>query len=154
MAPYKSTVLAKYIAAYLNEKGADVNMTKIQKLAYIVYGTYLAAYDKRLVDENPRAWPFGPVFPTTRKNLSNVDLNSICFSDSDLEEIKSDNQVKNVIDAAFKTFGRWSANMLSAWSHKDGSPWERTRSSEGFRWNDTIEDEYIKSYFKKILKIG
>jgi uncharacterized phage-associated protein len=154
MAPYKSTVLAKYIAAYLNDKGADVNMTKIQKLTYIVYGTYLAVNGKRLVDEHPGAWPFGPVFPKTRKKLSNVDLNSIRFSDRELEEIKKDKSVESVMDAVFKTFGHRSANVLSAWSHKEGSPWERTRSSDGFRWDDTIEDEYIKSYFEKILKIG
>jgi uncharacterized phage-associated protein len=154
MKPYKSTILAKYIAAYLNDRGADVNMTKIQKLTYIVYGTYLAITGEVPVDEHPKAWPFGPVFPITRKKLSRTDLNSISFSDSDLSEIKSDALIAHVMDAVFKAFGRLSANVLSEWSHREGSPWERTRSSEGFRWNDTIEDEYIRSYFKKILKLN
>jgi uncharacterized phage-associated protein len=151
MKPYKSTILAKYIVAYLNSRGADVNMTKIQKLTYIVYGTYLAVKGERLVDEHPRAWPYGPVFPTARKQLSRQDLNSIDLSDSDLGVIKSDPDVVHVMEAVFRTFGRLSAGVLSEWSHRDGSPWERTVSSEGFNWNDPIDDESVKSHFKKIL---
>jgi uncharacterized phage-associated protein len=33
-----------------------MNMTKIQKLTYIAYGTYLTIKDERLTDEHPQAW--------------------------------------------------------------------------------------------------
>lgn len=151
MERYNSTILAKYITAYLNEKKADVNMTKIQKLTYIAYGLYLAVRNERLIDEHPQAWPYGPVFPTTRNKLSKIDLNSISLQDEDLEEISSDADVKSLIDLVYKTFGTWSAFELSEWSHKEGSPWEKTVSTHGFKWGKRIEDEPIEAYFKKII---
>jgi len=53
MKQYESIILAKYIAAYLNSKRVDMNITKIQKLTYIMYGAYLAATGERLIDEHP-----------------------------------------------------------------------------------------------------
>jgi len=151
MIPYRSTLLAKYIAAYFNDKRADVNITKIQKLTYIAYGSYLAIFDARLIDEHPQAWPYGPVFPTTRKHLLKTDLNAISLQDTDFKEISSDRDIVSLIDMIYKTFGSWSAASLSDWSHKEGSPWEKTVSSKSFRWGDKINDDYIKSYFKKII---
>jgi len=151
MRPYKSTLLAKYITAYFNDKGADVNITKIQKLTYIAYGSFLAIFDERLIDEHPQAWPYGPVFPTTRVNLLKTDLNSISLEDDDIQEISSDKDVVLLIDNIYRTFGSWPAFSLSEWSHKEGSPWEKTVSSKNFRWGDRINDDYIKSYFTKII---
>jgi uncharacterized phage-associated protein len=148
---YQSIILAKYIAAYLNDKCADVNMTKIQKLTYIAYGLYLAVIGERLIDEHPQAWPYGPVFPTTRNVLLKVDLNSIRLDDSDLQEISGDKEVNSLIVLVYNTFGKWTAAALSEWSHKEGSPWEKTVSTAGFKWGGKIEDEHIKSYFEKII---
>jgi uncharacterized phage-associated protein len=153
MKPYRSTLLAKYIAAYFNEKAVDINMTKIQKLTYIAYGVYLAVMEERLVDEHPQAWPFGPVFPTTRNKLSKLRLYDISLEDDDLSEISKDEGVRRLVDLIFTAFGKWSARMLSEWSHKDGSPWEITVSKEGFKWGDTIDDEDIRLYFKRIVVI-
>ena len=151
MRPYKSTILAKFITAYLNDKRADVNMTKIQKHTYIVYGSFLAIHDERICDERPKAWPYGPVFPTTRNNLLRLDLNAISLSDNDVQEIASDRDVVSLMGIVYNTFGQWPASYLSEWSHKEGSPWERTVYSDGFKWGDVIGDDFIKSYFKKII---
>jgi uncharacterized phage-associated protein len=149
--PYKSTILAKYIAAYFNEKAVDINITKIQKLTYIAYGVYLAVKGERLVDEHPQAWPFGPVFPATRNKLVKMNLYDISMQDKDLQEIKEDREVKSLIKLVYNTFGEWSASQLTAWSHKDGSPWEMTVSKEGFKWGGRIDDGDIKSYFNRIV---
>jgi uncharacterized phage-associated protein len=151
MKQYESIILAKYIAARLNEQREDVNITKIQKLTYIAYGTYLSVTGSRLIDEHPQAWPYGPVFPTTRNKLLKIDLNSIKLSDLDLQEIAGDTMVASLITLVYKSFGKWPAFALSEWSHKEGSPWEKTVSSPGFKWGNRIDDEYIKSYFGKII---
>ena len=148
---YTSTVVAKYIAAYLNNKRADINITKIQKLTYIMYGTWLAVKNERLTDECPQAWPYGPVFPTTRNKLLKIDINSISLSDSDLNEISKDEDINTLMDLIYNTFGKWSASVLSEWSHKEGSPWEKAVSNKNFKWGGAINDEDIKSYFKKII---
>jgi uncharacterized phage-associated protein len=151
MKQYQSIILAKYIAARFNECREDVNITKLQKLTYIAYGTCLAVTGNRLVDEHPQAWPYGPVFPATRNKLLKIDLNSIRLSDLDLQKIASDAMVASLITLVYKSFGKWPAFALSEWSHKEGSPWEKTVSSPGFKWGNRIDDKYIESYFRKIV---
>ena len=151
MKPYKSIILAKCIAAYLNERTVDMNMTKIQKLMYISYGLYLALYEDRLVDEHPQAWPYGPVFPASRNKLSKMNLYEISKSEPDLANIVSNERVSALMDMVYDSFGQYSASQLSAWSHKEGSPWEKAVSQQGFRWGGQMDDGDIRSYFKRYI---
>lgn len=66
---YDSVTVANYIIAFANENKFFINMTKLQKLLYIAYGVYLSVKNERLTNEHPQAWPYGPVFPTTRNRL-------------------------------------------------------------------------------------
>ena len=154
MSHFSSTILSKYITAYFNAKRVDINMTKIQKLTYIFYGSWLAIKNQRLIDEHPQAWPYGPVFPTSRNKLLKVDLNTISLRDDELREISRDKEINSLMNLVYNTFGSWSASSLSAWSHKEGSPWEKTVSNEKFKWGDVINDDDIRSYFKKIIIIN
>lgn len=148
---YSSVVVAKYIVATANEKHLTINMTKVQKLLYIAYGLFLAVRGERLTNEHPQAWPYGPVFPTTRNKLLNVDLYGISKSEESLAEIKADEDVNALIELVFTTFGSWSALKLTNWSHGDGTPWQKTVSEKDFSWGVQIPDEYIKSYFNSII---
>lgn len=149
---YNSVVVAKYIIAIANDKHLSINMTKVQKLLYIAYGIFLAVKEERLTNEHPQAWPYGPVFPTTRNKLLKIDLYSISTSDIDLTTIKNDNDIISLINLVFRSFGSWNAAQLTEWSHSEGTPWQKIVSSEGFRWGHQIPDEYIKSYFSSIIK--
>lgn len=153
---YKSTDVAKYLVAMANEKRISINMTKTQKLLYIVYSVFLRAYEKRLLNEHPQAWPYGPVFPTTRNKLLKKDLIAITEKDIEDEEynrINQDEKLKNVLDFVFDNFGTWSAGQLSEWSHTEGSPWEKTKNKKGFKWGDIIPDAMIYEYFRSIINI-
>lgn len=148
---YNSVTVACYIVALANEKGLSINMTKLQKLLYIAYGTYLALKNARLTNEHPQAWPYGPVFPTTRNKLLKRDLSLISLLDSDLQKIKDDKDIKSLMDLVLNSFGNKTATTLTIWSHQSGSPWDRVSSQEGFTWGEIIPDEYIKEYFNSIL---
>lgn len=150
---YKSTTIALYLIARANNAKYSINITKVQKLLYIVYGTYLRVYGERLLNEHPQAWPYGPVFPTTRsKLLKKGDFSSITMQDvPDIESLRNDIRLNKVIDFAFRNFGTWNAGQLSEWSHSAGSPWEQTTTQVGFRWGDTIPDRLIRDYFKSIV---
>jgi len=148
---YNSVEFAKYIAAFWNDRKADINMTKIQKLLYIAYGTWLAVSGDRLVKEHPQAWPHGPVFPTTRNKLLKEDFNAINYDSIADEKLKNDTDIKILMEVVFKKFGTWTAYTLSNWSHKEGSPWEYVVSQPNFKWGEVIPDDRIKSYFKKIV---
>ena len=148
---YDSVTVACYIVASVNNKQLDINMTKLQKLLYIAYGTYLAITGKRLTNEHPQAWPYGPVFPTTRNKLLKKDLSHIDFSSPLLVQIKDDAEMKSLVSLVLNGFGNKNATTLSVWSHQSGSPWDRTVSQEGFTWGARIPDDYIKEYFNTII---
>lgn len=149
--PYNSVAVARYIIATANEKRISINITKVQKLLYIAYGLYLAVKNERLTNEQPQAWPYGPVFPTTRTKLVDADFYSINFDLPDLAEMKQDEVLRSLFELVFNHFGQWTASQLTAWSHSDGSPWERTVDQDGFSWGTRIPDEYIKPYFHSMI---
>ena len=148
---YSSIVLAYYIVALMNQRGLEINMTKLQKLLYIAYGTYLAIKNQRLTNEHPQAWPYGPVFPTTRNRLLKKDLSLINLSIPELNDIQKDTEIQSLMMLVINGFGAKNATTLSVWSHQSGSPWDRVVSQEGFTWGARIPDEYIKEYFNTIL---
>ena len=152
---YSSVDVAKYIVARANKEKLGINITKVQKLLYIAYGAYLVACpeDGRLTDEHPQAWPFGPVFPTTRNRLLKIDLRSIDINSSAMSELNNDELLSELITFVFKGFGTWDASQLTQWSHKPQSPWDKTVSMEGFKWGMQIPDEYILPYFTSIINV-
>ena len=142
-----SVVLARYIASYANAYNIGINMTKLQKLLYISYGVYLAVKGERLTNEHPQAWPYGPVFPTTRNKLLKLNLEEIVnFEDDSITD-----EVKACINLVFRSYGAYNASYLSAWSHQIDSPWDKTTHLPGFKWGNQIPDEYIQPYFQNLL---
>lgn len=148
---YNSVTVAKYIVAYANAHNFGINMTKLQKLLYITYGVYMAVKNERLLNEHPQAWPYGPVFPTTRNKLLKLEFTSISLHSKDLDKIRSDNEMQSLVRLVFNSYGKMSAASLSEWSHKEGSPWDKTVKQPSFQWGCRIPDNYIQDYFKTLI---
>lgn len=151
---YDSVLLAKYIVAVANDKGIFMNITKVQKLLYAAYGVYLAVKGGRLTDEHPQAWPYGPVFPKTRRKLLKLDFADIKKTDSDFVDLVSDGELSSLFNLIFRTYGSWTAAQLTEWSHREGSPWEMATLAEDFKWGSEIPDEYIHDYFKRLIHVS
>lgn len=148
MNTYDSVTVAKYMLALAYKKGIVLNTTKVQKLLYIVYGHFLAKHNHVLITEEPKAWPYGPVFPRTRKWVNYDEV--IKPEDESLNEIRQDNLVTEVLENVIDKYSKYTATKLSDWSHAKGGPWDRTTKQEGFSWSHPIPNEYIKEYFCKI----
>lgn len=149
---YTSVNIARYLIACCNAKGIGINITKLQKLLYIAYGVYLAVNDVRLFSEHPQAWPYGPVFPTTRNRLLKEDFYGIDMNSDEFSEIKKDEDINALVSSVLASFGDWTAYQLTRWSHQNGSPWEKTTELDGFSWGDQIPDEFISPYFKMMIR--
>jgi len=145
-----SVDFAIYLNKKANEKDLPINVTKIQKWLYICYGLFLAAYDEQLLDERPKAWNYGPAFPKVhKKQKNNQDSLDGLEKELDLEKFSA---YDDVIDAVLRTFGRWTASELVAWTHERGTAWDKVfRSSEMYT---PISNEDIKSDFVKLLQNG
>lgn len=155
---YTSVAIAFYIIAWANKHKFGINLTKVQKLLYIAYGAALV-FDKgreRLCNEHPQAWPFGPVFPTTRNRLLRIkdDFESVTFDNENIKDLKKDSYLNSLIKFVFEGFGSLTAAQLTAWSHQENSPWELTTQEPNFHWGNEIPDHFIYEYFSKIINVG
>lgn len=150
---YNSVVVAFYIIAWANQNKVTINLTKTQKLLYVAYGANLILGKDRLCNEHPQAWPYGPVFPTTRKKLLKVNLSEITMDSEILAEVREDDYLKEVVKFVFEGFGNKTAGQLTAWSHRPNSPWEETTHMSNFKWGNEIPDAYIYEYFSQIINV-
>jgi len=124
--------------------------TKLHKILYICDGLLLAA-NINLIDENPKAWNYGPVYPRVsnwlKKKPDAFEKSHVDISE-DSPEIK---EVTPLIDAVIDRFGLWSANELSNWSHRPGSPWEKALEKGKGLMNSVIDKNDMKKYFKEVF---
>jgi uncharacterized phage-associated protein len=151
---YNSVDFAKLMIVKANQNGISANMTKVQKLLYVAYGINLAVTKTRLLNEHPQAWPYGPVFPTTRNKLLKVeDFGTITIEEVP-GQLANDNDSKILIDLVLDNYGNFTAFELTEWSHSPDSPWDLTVSQKGFKWGRVIEDDLIQSYFSKIVTVA
>jgi uncharacterized phage-associated protein len=125
----------------------------MQKLLFICYGIYLAKTNDRLfIDDYPRAWPFGPVFPKVNKRFTpGIPKDIIGEKQNAFLEKK---MAMNTVFEVVKEYHNVSAHDLSEWSHQEGGPWYRTiygddGENSDIRWNQIISDRIIKEYFDK-----
>ncbi len=143
---YKSSEVALLIAAIANRRKIVINATKLQKLLFIVYGSFLSLYNLRLLDEKPQCWPYGPVFPKLREDFLAEDFSKVNFSDMRIpKKVKNDHRLQNVVDFVFNGFGLWSAGDLSAWC-LNSLPCKATPDT-----GQIIDDDLIRTFFNSII---
>lgn len=148
MKQFNSILVASYLVAIAAEKGIPMNVTKAQKILFVLYAYYITI-GRVIFDEQPKAWPFGPVFPKTRKK---VDYNNAKpINSPEFDEIKSDVEFNESCISAVSNLGKNTASQLTEWSHKEGSPWDRTTKQVGFKSGAPIPDEFIKEYFATLF---
>ena len=138
---YPSLNVASHIVNICRDNTIVYNNTKIQKLMYCCYGSVLALHDKRLCDEYPRAWQYGPVFPRVYAYINKrKDIITLCA------RLNADDDVLSLIDEVVNNFGKFSASALSAWTHMKGTPWDIVVNDMEAP-NSIIPDDLIKKYF-------
>ena len=141
----KTLEIAKDIVFLCNKNGYEVNNTKIQKLLYLFVGFCLIngieeIYD---MDEKPKLWPYGPVFPKVHKKFEAIkDIKR------DKIESISDKEAINILEKTVEKWGSVPAGKLSSWSQSEDSPWY-LMVKEGANWNTEIDLDYIKIYFAR-----
>lgn len=146
-----SVDVAKALMAEADSQGLRLNMTQLQKLLYIVYGTCLVMLGRRPFDEHAQAWPFGPVFPRTRRKLFDDVKN---WNVGQIPETVPED-VKDIVRKVVRFFGSWTSGQLIEWTHTPGSPWDMTQKMPGFKWAQEIGDGLITDYFKaKVIRRG
>ena len=139
---------AAYIAKLCAVKNYFVNLTKLQKLMYCVYGALLVYSDLRLCKEHPRAYPHGPVFSklynfAKKHHFDFID--ALLNRKENVENNLTVPQIK-VVNAVIDFFGKYNAGELVAWSQHPNGAWFKSGM------NHEISDDLIRDYFKTLVK--
>lgn len=148
---YDSVIGAKLLLALAYQKDKILNVTKVQKMLYIIYGYFLAKENYIIFTETPKAWPYGPVFPRTRNKVDFDRVHKI--TDDDIQDIYKNSEIVDVFNKVIDKYAKFTASQLSDWSHMEGGAWDKTTKQVGFDWNKEIPNEYIKDYFSNISVI-
>lgn len=139
--------LIAWIAAFKHR--VILNKTQMQKLLFMCYGQALAMEGSPLfVDDTPKAWPFGPVFPRSYKRYEEVMPSDL--SPEEKNRFAQNIPILQMIARTVADYCHVSATRLSDWSHSKGSPWWNTvfDPQKGSAWNREIPIEMITSYFQ------
>jgi uncharacterized phage-associated protein len=144
---YEVLDIAKHIMHMCETGNVQVNNTKLNKLLYVLYGVYLAAYNKPLFDKKPQYFPYGPVFADVFKSYDKISRHPLKI------DLSEDPKIEKAINYTMKYFGGLQAEKLSAWSHEDGSPWDKVNKS-GKKYGAELDDNDIYEYFNKNVLAG
>ena len=135
------------IANRLREmSGGTLTPLQMLKLVYIAHGWSFAKFNKPLINEDVRAWQYGPVIPQLYRAINKYKANPITeviAGDYDKSSIFSEDET--LIRAVYDTYGKFSGGQLSSLTHREGSPWHQIwykPDQNGIITQDIIANHY------------
>lgn len=143
---YPSAVIANWFLEKDPKMKDDV--MKVLKLVYITHGFHLAFKDTPLIKENVQAWQYGPVIPELYFRLKTKTLGITSDYRDDREKFENDTEVKNLLEAVYRKYGKYSGGQLSNLTHNEDTPWDITVRS----FKSLIEEDLIKAHYKDLLR--
>lgn len=152
-----SVDFAKYLLLCVQKLNAtlkppiEMNETKLHKLMYICDGILLSS-NMNIINENVRAWNYGPVYPKVHMWVSKhkpfTTNNNVAPSQAVIDYLKSV-QAEEVVLSVVKRMGKYTAGELSDWSHRPGSPWEKALERNNGIMNAVINKKDMGEYFSR-----
>ena len=144
----KSVDFAIYLGKKARDRQIPVNTTKLQKWLYICYGAYFAKKGEQLFNEAPKAWQYGPVFPSVYNRQMKYG-HSLAELVNNIDEDGLSNY-DWIIDPVLDHFGKWSANELVSWTHEKGKAWYKQYHLRNEK-NAPMDNFDIMSDFKQYV---
>lgn len=155
---YSPLTVANTFIDLAQADGIEITNMKLQKLLYFAEGHYVAHRDKRLLDESPRAWRYGPVYRSVYGAFQYCGSDPIRrhamepFPDEDDNEVYSTvgpQKDREFIKSVWNAYKHKTAAQLSTISHNPKGPWAKTRE---LGLDEAIEPELINEYFTSLRR--
>jgi uncharacterized phage-associated protein len=162
---YDPKSIANFFIEAAAAEGKKLTPIQIIKLVYISHGWYLAFKDQPLINEPPEAWHYGPVIPSlyhslkeygnqpVKKKLTSFDQSADPFDFSCSEvPLPTEEFVKNLLQNVWIKYGHLSGFQLSALTHQEGTPWQKTWDLLGAKYSKGVDipEEDIASHYKEL----
>ena len=147
---YSPTTVANYFIEK-HSKDGELTPMKLLKLTYIAYGWYLAVTEKakKLLNEQPVAWDYGPVFPSLYSNLKRIGdlkVKDKLPNQSLGEKITPEDE--KFLEKIWSIYGKFDGVYLSALTYKEGTPWKEVYRKD---CNSILSDDSIYQHYKEML---
>ena len=121
------------------------------KMVYVAHGYMLGTHGSPLLSEPVQAWQYGPVVRSVYDAVKKYKSNPVqAIAGGDCMSLSSDEEA--VLDRVVRIYGKCDGVVLSAATHKKGSPWEFTWSEYGK--NSDISNDLIENFYRALLKQG
>ena len=153
--PHDARAIANEFIKRASRDGLALTNMQLQKLPYIAHGWSLALLNSPLIaDEQPQAWPYGPVYPSLYESLRSYGSRAVedvirADNGSDVRKDLS-NREKDLIEAVWARYRGIPAWRLSDMTHKDGTPWSLARQ----RGNCApLNEDDIKQHYRSMQVI-
>ena len=157
MTHYSAASVANAFLSKAFREKRTISPMKLQKLLYIAHGYSLVEHDEPLLDEVFEAWKFGPVLNSVYHQCKHFRYNGVdkylsVFDRQDLTfrsaPIPEEDDVRDIVDFVWKTYGTDSPMKLSAWTHEKDGPWDQvTKGGENILLHMEVPNAKIKEYF-------
>ena len=160
------------VAGYFINKGYPLSLFQTIKLCYIAYGYVAGLTERKLFEEEFKAWKKGPSNSDLYESLKEIHKNSSIYKDMDMndvndafimlpEEINKDekykadekklNKYRDILNFVHDRYASLNGMALSALTHQKGTPWYKNHNHEHPEHKENIPFEDIKEYFKNFL---
>ena len=150
--PHDVRAVVNCMLQYGQGKNWELTNLKLQKLAYLAQGLWLAEHEASpLFKERIEAWPYGPLIPDLYGVLRKYGRKEVTLPIACTDEIPAESDAAEHIHEVMDAFANKSASTLIKISHMSGSPWAQAwRSGAGIY--STISLDSMMAYFKKKLQ--
>jgi uncharacterized phage-associated protein len=161
--PYDSLAVANrfLFCAYRDRK---IDLLKLQKLLYCAHGWYLVfTGGKRLLNEQPQAWKYGPIIPSVYHEFKHFGTDPITTPACRLVqgpfgvnvmtpyELTAGSYEESFFESIWNTYKDYNSLQLSTITHRPGGAWDQIRQQNPDREGVPIPDVMIWREFKETL---
>ena len=146
--PLSAKTVANEFLELAQRDGKALTNMQVQKLVYIAHGFNLAIFRAPLIEEQVKAWPWGPVIPPLYNRLRKYGNGPISATIPDVPKISQYDEAVDLIAKVWKGYGDYSGARLSAITHQTGSPWDVTWRTEEY---GVIDDALTAEHYRTLL---
>jgi uncharacterized phage-associated protein len=162
---YDVRAIANWFLDRAERNGEQLTAMKLQKLAYVAHGWYLAFADKPLVHDAVEAWKWGPVFRSLYREFRDygskpITRRATAFDGATLEDREigildyaNPEEMDRYLESVWKVYGKYTASQLSSITHQEGTPWHQMYKEMGDRILPyaVIPNSLIADHYKRLL---
>jgi len=151
---HEPLAIANKILLTAREQGKPLTIMQLIKLVYMAHGWTLALLNKPLVDEEPKAWQHGPVFPDIYYKFRGSGSQPIektakhQFSGADHDTNLDENE-RSIVEQVVENYGNLHAFELSARTHQPDTPWSNAFDAGSGKF-EPISNSAIKEHFNSL----